>query len=560
MAPKFALQELHLGSPMGITILLGICTASAVLYNLTIAIYNIYFHPLSKFPGPKLWAASYWPRDLHPCFGTLDSNILKFFKKHGPVIRISPTELTFIDEAAWRDIYGHGHAQMEKDPRFFRTTSDVLPANDLIRANDADHTRARRQVAHAFSEKALREQEPIIKGFVDLLIQRLRELNARNEIPDMVRWYNFTTFDVIGDLALNHPFSCLQSSSYHLTVTRVFESIRSGQWTRLLVVYPHLSRLIKLFIPSKIIANRKNHFDFTRSVAEARIEKGMGSNKVDFLSYVLKNQGRDGALSHEEMIANVNLFLSAGSETTATLLSGVTYHLVRNPHCLARATTEIRTAFPREEDITFASATAKLPYTLACLNEAFRMYPPVPTSLPRLTPRTGGLSSKIAGHDVPPGTSVSVHQLACYTSPYNFTSPTTYDPTRWLEPVTSPNSPSEKTSSNNTDRLLSTRTLLLNSRGDKISSLQPFSTGPRNCIGRNLAYNEMRLILARVLWNFDLLGVDEERSGEWDRQKTFLLWEKKGLFVRMRDVRRGGGAVECAEKGVQNGGLVEVRG
>jgi cytochrome P450 len=66
---------------------------------------------------------------------------------------------------------------------------------------------------------------------------------------------------------------------------------------------------------------------------------------------------------------------------------------------------------------------------------------------------------------------------------------------------------------------------------DNRAVLQPFSVGPRNCIGRNLAYNEMRLILARVLWNFDL-ELCEESSG-WNEQKSFVLWEKPPLWCKL---------------------------
>jgi cytochrome P450 len=57
--------------------------------------------------------------------------------------------------------------------------------------------------------------------------------------------------------------------------------------------------------------------------------------------------------------------------------------------------------------------------------------------------------------------------------------------------------------------------------------MQPFSTGPRNCIGRNLAENEMRVILTRILWNFDLQLSDQ--SFHWEKQKSYILWEKSEL-------------------------------
>jgi averantin hydroxylase len=72
---------------------------------------------------------------------------------------------------------------------------------------------------------------------------------------------------------------------------------------------------------------------------------------------------------------------------------------------------------------------------------------------------------------------------------------------------------------------------------DDRAVLQPFSIGPRNCIGRSLAYAEMRLILAKILFNFDL-ELDEGMTGQWMDQKVYLLWEKKPLWVRLKSVTR----------------------
>ena len=71
---------------------------------------------------------------------------------------------------------------------------------------------------------------------------------------------------------------------------------------------------------------------------------------------------------------------------------------------------------------------------------------------------------------------------------------------------------------------------------DNQDVFQPFSVGPRNCIGRNLAIVEMRLILARVLFNFDL-ELDEARTRNWLNQKSFILWEKPPLWVKLKPVR-----------------------
>lgn len=116
-------------------------------------------------------------------------------------------------------------------------------------------------------------------------------------------------------------------------------------------------------------------------------------------------------------------------------------------------------------------------------------------------------------------------------SPLNFENPTSFIPERWL-PGTGYDD-------------------------DRRDVLQPFSVGPRNCIGKkyvcrldihheqpsqltnplSLANHEMRLILAKVLWNFDLELCPQSQN--WADQKTYSLWEKHPLMVKMRPVRRG---------------------
>ena len=95
--------------------------------------------------------------------------------------------------------------------------------------------------------------------------------------------------------------------------------------------------------------------------------------------------------------ANSSSVLIAGSETTSSMLSGVTYLLLSNPKALEKVVEEVRTSFKSEDDITLTSVSC-LTYMLACLNEALRSYPPVPFGMPRFVPKGG---AKISGEFVP---------------------------------------------------------------------------------------------------------------------------------------------------------------
>ena len=70
--------------------------------------------------------------------------------------------------------------------------------------------------------------------------------------------------------------------------------------------------------------------------------------------------------------ANASVLIIAGSETTSTLLSGITYLLLRNPEQLERLTDEVRSSFKSDDEITLLSVN-KLEYMLACLNEGLRL-------------------------------------------------------------------------------------------------------------------------------------------------------------------------------------------
>jgi cytochrome P450 len=74
----------------------------------------------------------------------------------------------------------------------------------------------RRLFSPAFSDRALKEQEPLFMKYVTLLADKLRE--GMEEDPnhkfDMVKMYNFTTFDIMGDLTFGEPLQMLSKAKY----------------------------------------------------------------------------------------------------------------------------------------------------------------------------------------------------------------------------------------------------------------------------------------------------------------------------------------------------------
>lgn len=163
-----------------------------VAYQLLIYTYNVYFHPLRHFPGPRLAAASALPRIRAALRGDGVSWIVDLHRRYGEIVRVSPNELSFSGADAWKDIYKRsGQSTLVKDPAFYLTPNQTT--YHIVNADREDHTRQRRIFANAFSDGALKKQEPLFLTHINKLIHKLRSTTSTNPLEkcNMVDMYNF---------------------------------------------------------------------------------------------------------------------------------------------------------------------------------------------------------------------------------------------------------------------------------------------------------------------------------------------------------------------------------
>lgn len=383
--------------------------AAVATYAVLHTIYNLFFHPLRSFPGPFLFRASRLPFLYATLRGTLATDVLALYERYGPVVRLAPNELAFSSAQAWKDIYGHrpGGEELSKSAIFYRTPG-VPPS--IIAEDKENHAVLRRLLAGGFSDRSMKKQEGIIGGYVDLLVRRLRghatDRDARDEKTglqgrrklDLTSWYTWTTFDIIGKIALGEPFGCLDRAQHHPWVDAISATIRTGV---LLQAAKYLGLQVLLLPVLRLaLKGRKEHSKRTQEKLVRRMEVTV--ERHDLIEGLLTKKD---VLGMDRLRINASTLIVAGSETTATLLSGVTYLLLSNPETLRRLTDEVRSTFKSDDEITLLSVGG-LTYMLACLNEALRRYPPVPIGMPR---QTGNGEATIDGRVVPAGVSISMH-------------------------------------------------------------------------------------------------------------------------------------------------------
>ncbi|KAK9413548.1 putative Cytochrome P450 [Seiridium unicorne] len=488
---------------IGLANWLLLVAASVVTYFVSIAVYRLTLHPLRSFPGPLSYRISNVPRAILGARGEMGHYVADLHRKYGPIVRIGPDELAFSDPQAWKDIYGHSAPGQEEFPKYDKLYRpfDGMPTS-IISAGRKEHGLVRRQLAHGFSERSMRGQEPIIGGYVDLLIQRLRAAcEGGNKPLNMRNWLNYATFDIIGDLGFGSPFGCLESSDYHPWVRVITDNIKQGAIFNSLQAVG--GRPILQFLQRNgFLKSRDQHQELVKEKLAQRLE--LDAERPDLIEGLIRKRD-ELSLDLGKLRLNASVLIVAGSETTATLLSGAVFLLTAHPAILEKLAHEVRSSFSKEEEITLLSVN-KLHYMLACLNETLRHYPPVGGGLPRQSPKGGAM---VAGKFIPEGTVTAVWQWAINHDPNHWTKPMEFHPERFLE------DPAFK--------------------GDKLDAMQPFSTGPRNCIGRNLAYAEMRLILAKIIYNFDMKLADESR-GWLETQKLYVIWDKPPLDVYLTPV------------------------
>jgi len=434
--------------------------------------------------------------------GDLPYRVKEFHDRYGSVVRVAPDELSFIEPTVWKDIY------MNREflrPDQWGKRPPGITAHNLISAPVADHARFRKALGPAFSDKAIREHETTILAYVNLLVSRLREKITESgdaAVVNLVEWINYTTFDIISDLGWGVSFQCLEKAEYHpwITVILQFKALLIGTAIKF---YPLIDALIPYITPKSAMAALIMVMETGESNVKQRLSRK--TDRKDVISYILANNESSPStvMSEPEMVQNSTALIVAGSEPLTTALAGTLNCLLANPSAMEKLVRELRSAFTSDADISSAS-TKSLTYLTAVLNEGMRMCPPVPDGMRRAIPRGG---ATIGGYALPEGIAVSMPCWATFQSTKNFSNPAEFHPERWLD-----------------DPAFSK---------DRKAAFQPFSLGPHNCIGQPLAWVEMRVILAKLLWNFHVELPRGKRGLVWTEQDIWWSWDKKPVEVRI---------------------------
>jgi len=268
-----------------------------------------------------------------------------------------------------------------------------MPQNIVTAIDSTTYSRYRKLLGNSFTEKALRNQAPLVEVYAKLLTTRLQNLaempeNKYGVVVDFVDWMSWFTFDIMGELALGESFECLKDSKLHPWVETLNTFLKAMVFAASTRWYPGLESLLFKMLPKKVMDMQRQHSEFVSEKLNRRLN--IEKERADFISPFMKDNEGFHNVSLEETQSNFVILIVAGADATATVLSGTFLYLVQNPIALNILTSEIRTSFEKEENISIQT-TNELPYLNAVLTEGLGLTNPVPGGLPRVVPEGGDI-------------------------------------------------------------------------------------------------------------------------------------------------------------------------
>ncbi|KAL0468554.1 cytochrome P450 [Neurospora intermedia] len=488
---------------------LGALVVLGAIYTSCLIFYRLFLHPLANYPGPFLAKLTDGYMAYHAFKGDRHLEFWRLHEKYGKFVRFGPNSLSVNSNTALKDIYGF-KANVRK-AEFY--DAFVHPAPNTHNARDRDlHARKRRVLAHAFSDSAIKEVERYIlsniRTFCDAIgdlgrpsFALLADKKGWSSPKNMSDWCSWLAMDILGDLCFGKAFHMLERPDNRYAVDLVSVAAHRHLICGTMPMLDKLS-LDRIFL-RKIASGRAQYMAYSRQQLAERTALGDETDRRDFFYYLLKARDPETGqgFTTPELWGESNLLIIAGSDTTSTAMAATLFYLVRNPTALARVTAEIRSRFASVEDIHQGPSLQSCTYLRACIDEAMRLSPSVGGLLPREV-LPGGIT--IDGEHVPQGTIIGVPHYTIHHNAAYYPDPWSYTPERWL----STQSPSEKTPG----AAMQTEEQIQLAQ----SAFCPFSIGPRGCIGKGLAYIEMSITLARVLFLYDLrraVGVEDPAEG-----------------------------------------------
>ncbi|EME82578.1 uncharacterized protein MYCFIDRAFT_33596 [Pseudocercospora fijiensis CIRAD86] len=496
---------------------------------LLIAAYSIILeplslNPLSKIPGPKLYAITKWRLAWEDWQARRTRTIHALHQKHGPVVRTGPNEVHFNSLTALRTIYGPGSGFGRAS--FYRMF-DVYGKQNLFSFHSAkDHGERKKLLANAYSKSS------VIRGHVaEMVSEKIQDyihlLETQENIFTSLHYYSLdsithflygthgATQALKGDPASRSLMTDILDGPGRMRLT--WFAVHLPAFTKWLYSrVGAVERLVRLFLPMQ----KPLTYTGIRAHALKAMHMYTAAAAADKIDDTAKNTiiGRlyqsNAKLSDLEIASECADHFLAGIDTTSDTLMFLIWALSRpgNEGIQQKIIDEARSVPESDLDQYGAptvEAADKLRYLDAVIKETLRLYAPLPAS----EPRCADIEMIIDGYTIPAWTTVCMSPYSLHRNEEVFPEPLKWSPDRW--------------------------------HGDTehVSMMKKwwwaFSSGGRICIGSNLALAEMALVPAIYRRYRTKIKSGEEKASPGITSRVEVLWDETFAEMKVSILFRG---------------------
>jgi cytochrome P450 len=365
--------------------------AAAIAATFGLVVYRLYLHPLARFPGPKLAAATkwyeFWYDVLIPPGGQFSAKVERLHDQYGPIVRINPQELHIRDPDMFEAVYARG----TKRDRWYNAARMTGKTNDSFSTVGHDLHR-RRKVANApiMGRRMVGVKEGVLVGNAASLRANLRRAVEREEVLDLGVLFIGYSLDVAGAFFFGRDIGAQRDLGLARKWYTVGRSM--ARMTPILKQFPVLAKAVarlpgpvvrRLWPDAGVIADLEEQmlaWVLEHQAQEKRASVVVGGDAADMASSTLFDVIDSSKLPEEDkaaprLVEEAIGIIVAGSETVAKILTRTAYELITNPSVLLKARKELADAASRLGKPQLGLADLeKLPYLVSgarslCLTE-----------------------------------------------------------------------------------------------------------------------------------------------------------------------------------------------
>ncbi|CAO2651135.1 Nn.00g094320.m01.CDS01 [Neocucurbitaria sp. VM-36] len=456
----------------------GLCILFGVIYAAILVTYRLVFSPIAKFPGPKLAAATAWYEFYFQFFknGKFTWEIARLHSIYGPIIRVNPWELHIADPEFYDKVYVSGSVRPTDNYELFARGVEFEGSHFLSTGHDL-HRRRRKPLEPYFSRAGVSKLESMMWQLAEKVVQRFQSVEGTGQEVRLDHAMLAFSGDVIGRICCENPTDLLDDPKFSPDWYNLLHDVIKS--LPLFMGFPALISIVRR-IPQSILMrldSRGRRYNDWKLMAEAHIHEvlkqkasgklpDLGEKQTLFQNLVRSNLP-ECDLTLDRLSKEAQVILGAGTVSTARTLDFICYYILSNRSIKQRLVEELEAVM--SDYPTHAPTWAqleRLPFMQALIKEGLRYG--VSHRMPRVSPTT---SLQFKQWTIPPRVPVGMSAYCQHTDPSVFPEPFKFVPERWLPGNATP--------------------LMLR-------NLVPFSKGSRNCLGMNLAYAELNIMLAAL--------------------------------------------------------------